>query len=103
MCDNFGVSPVPDITRLEINHQIKVLIIASDGIFLFFFKQLIKNQNLKSKIGVWESCNAQEAVNFVLDYESPQEAAKELVEHAISLQKQIKNQADNTTAIVIFF
>ena len=71
----------PDITVVPLTDNHQVLILATDG--------------------VWDHITYEDALEIALDNEDPAIAAREIVEAALGLNKDPKDQ-DNATAVVVF-
>jgi serine/threonine protein phosphatase PrpC len=76
------ISPIPDIVSLKLQAHHQVLILASDG--------------------VWDHLSEEDAVKIALENEEPAAAAQQLVELAIALNRDHRDQ-DNATALVVYF
>jgi len=85
---NFGVLPKPHVVTRMLEKEDLFLVLATDGIGVYCIED----------VGVWEVMSDSEVMSYISDYESPKEAAVELVNQAVSL----KSIADNSTAVVVF-
>ena len=76
------LSSTPDMVSVHLKPQHQVLVLASDG--------------------VWDHVDDEDVIKIALESEEPEAAARDIVEFAMSLNRDCRDQ-DNATAVVIYF